>query len=368
MKTILCIGLILFPLKVIGQTAFLDDTIATHYIRKGINHIYNLEFAESDFYLDSLSIRYPEHPAIPFYQGMQHYWANYPVPQGGELSNQFVEYIEASIERAGELLVEDRNDIEGVFFDLAARSFLVMYYADNGYPAKCFPHLGNVYRQLMKSFELEDQFVEFYFFTGLYNYYIDAYPEAHPVYKPVTRLFKSGNKETGLKSLDYAVHNAHFMRVEALHFISIIYFGFEHNYKTALAYTKQLWQMFPNNYYFYSRYIEMIIVNGKFDEAKPHIDSLFESSPYYRMKAKILLGLYEEGLKKDYEAAKKLFLKGIEEAEPYGDYAGYTVAYAYTGMSRYYQRKGDRKQSREYHRMAKSTNAYPHVYEINKLE
>jgi hypothetical protein len=105
-----------------------------------------------------------------------------------------------------------------------------------------------------------------------------------------------------------------------------------------------------------------------YEQAKPQIDSLYTLEPYYRMKATIYLGLYEEGRNKNPEAAKKYFLRGIEEAEPFGSYAGYSVAYAYMGMSRYYERNGDRRKAREYYRKAKSTNAYPHVYEINKLE
>jgi len=367
MKKTIYLLLILLPVQAFGQTAFLDDIIVTKYIREGLNHIYNLEFEESDLYLDSLQGRYPDHPVIPFFQGMQMFWKEYPLPPEGPLSDQFVENIEASIEIASQLLKKDKMDIEGVFFDLAARSFLVMYYADNGRPAKCFPHLDNVYRQLMKGFDLQDQFNEFYFFTGLYNYYIEAYPEAHPVYKPITRLFKNGDKVSGLKWLDYAFRNTHFMKVEASHFLVIIYLGFEHNYQTALSYSEQLYSMFPNNSYYYAKYVEMLVVNEEYDRAIIHIDSLYTLDPFFRMKATIYLGLYEEGRNRDLEKAKEYFLRGIEEAEPFGDYAGYSVAYAYMGMSRYYERKGDSKKAREYYKRARGTNAYPHVYEINKI-
>jgi tetratricopeptide (TPR) repeat protein len=368
MRNLIYICLFIIPLQAYTQTVFLDDPVVTRQIREGINHIYNLEFEESEFYLDSLKLRYPDHPVIPFYQGMQVYWKNHPIPQGGEISEAFVDYIETSVDLASNLLEKDKMDIEGVFFDLAARSFLIMYYADNGHPAKCFPHFDNVYRQLMRAFELEDQFEEFYFFTGLYNYYIEAYPEAHPVYKPVTRLFKNGNREQGLKSLDYAFRNADFMKVEASHFLVIIYLGFEHNYKTALSYTERLYSMFPNNTYFFSKYIEMLLVNGEFVPAKDLMDSLYTINPYNRMKALIYLGLYEEGKNMNREKAKGYFERGISESEAYGAYAGYQVAYAYMGMSRYYESKGDNKRAKEYYKKAKGTNAYPHVYEINKIE
>ncbi|MBL7111266.1 MAG: hypothetical protein ISS19_04930 [Bacteroidales bacterium] len=368
MRNLIYICLFIIPLQAYSQTVFLDDTIVTRHIRTGINHIYNLEFDKSDYYLDSMQLLYPDHPVIPFYKGMQLYWENYPVPQNGDISDLFVEYIEASIALTDKILEQDKMDIEGVFFDLAARSFLVMYYADNGQPAKCFPHLNNVYRQLMNAFELEDQYNEFYFFTGLYNYYIEAYPEAHPVYKPVTRLFKNGNKESGLKMLDYAFRNTHFMKVEASNFLVIIYLGFEHDYQTALSYTEQLYSMFPNNSYFFAKYIEMLIVNEELDVAKKHIDSLITMDPFNKMKALIYLGLYEEGKNRNFEKAKRYFLRGIKEAEPFGDYAGYQVAYAYMGLSRYYESNGDLKKAREYYRLAKETNAYPHVYDINKIQ
>ncbi len=368
MRNLFFILLALLPLKAFNQTAFLDDSVATRIIRKGINHIYNHEFDESDLYLDSLQILYPDHPTIPFYKGMQLYWKNFPVPQDGDISDQFVQYIERSIALSDKFLEKDKMDIEGVFFDLAARSFLVMYYADNGHPMKCFPHLNDVYRQLMKAFELQDQFNEFYFFTGLYNYYIEAYPEAHPVYKPITRLFKNGDKESGLRMLDYAFRNTYFMKVEASHFLVIIYLGFEHNYPKALSYAEQLYSSFHNNSYFYAKYIEMLIVNEEFDLARNHIDSLIKMDRFSKMKALIYLGLYEEGKNRNMEKAKRYFLQGIKEAETFGDYAGYTVAYAYLGMSRYYEKKGNLKKAKEYYKMAEETNAYPHVFEINKIE
>ena len=368
MRGIISIWLVFFTFQVFSQTPFLNDPVAKRYIRNGLNLIYNLEFEESDYYLDSLRMRYPAHPVIPFYQGMQLYWANYPVPQDGDIDDQFVQYIERAIDGAGKLLEKDNMNIEGVFFDLAARSFLVMYYADNGHPFKCFPHLDNVYRQLMNAFELQDQYEEFYFFTGLYDYYIDAYPEAHPVYKPITNLFKRGDKELGLKWLDYAFRNTDFMKVEASHFLVIIYLGFEQNYRRALYYAEQLYSMFPNNSYYFAKYVEMVVVLEDYDKAKGLIDSLNTLGPFFRMKATIFRGLYEEGTNRNPEYGKRYFMKGIELAEPFGDYAGYTVAYAYMGMSRDYQRKGDKKKAREYYKLAKSTNAYPQVYEINKLE
>jgi len=61
---------------------------------------------------------------------------------------------------------------------LFGRAFKAMFWADNGKSGKVVPDLRTMYKRTKEGFELKDRFVEFYFSTGLYNYYIEAYPEA----------------------------------------------------------------------------------------------------------------------------------------------------------------------------------------------
>ena len=67
---------------------------------------------------------------------------------------------------------------------------------------------------------LPTYYSDFYFFTGVYNYYREAYPEAYPVYKPLALLFPKGSKTKGLEDLLIASKNSIFLKAEAFSFLS----------------------------------------------------------------------------------------------------------------------------------------------------
>jgi hypothetical protein len=361
------ISLIIVILSISSQTfsqiKIIEDTIVLRLLTRGVNHIYNYEFSPAEDLYDSIAERLPGHPVLPFYKGLIHYWKNLPLIPDGPGSDEFVHSMEEVIAMSNVMLKKNSENIEAIFYNLASRSFLILYYADNGLPAKVFIHLGDIYRNVMKGFEIQDQFIDFYFYTGLYNYYVEAYPETHPIYYAFTILCKRGNKELGLDMLDYAFRNAYFMQLEAGNFLSILYLSFENNPSKAVHYMRELHNRYPNNNFFLSRYAELLLMNNDYELAKPVIDTLFFLDDFNVMKAYVFRGIYEEFYRKDLEKAKDDYLKGVELSVPFGPRADYQVAYAYIGLSRYYKDKGDSENSKKYYKMAKESISYPYVYE-----
>ena len=158
----------------------LRDTTTMEQIRLGIDRIYNYEFDQAEYALNLLENNYPEHPVTSFYEGLIYYWKYYPLIPGQPGASEFEQAMQISWERAGRLK-KNHQDIEGVFFELMSRAFIVMYYADNGRSSKAISHLGKIYRDILEGFDMQDEFKEFYFISGLYNYYREAYPEAYPI-------------------------------------------------------------------------------------------------------------------------------------------------------------------------------------------
>lgn len=346
-----------------SQIRIIEDTVVFKLLTKGVNLIYNYEFTQAEDLYDSIAERLPDHPVLPFYQGLIYYWGNIPVIPDGPGSEDFVKSMEEVITLSNQMLKENQDDIEALFYNLASRSLLILYYADNGLPAKVFIHLGRIYRGVMNAFQVQDQFHDFYFYTGLYNYYVEAYPEAHPIYYPFTLLCKRGDKELGLEMMEYSFYHAFFLKPETANFLSIIYLAFENNSSRAVFYMRELHERFPNNNFFLSRYAELLLMNEDYDLAKPLIDSLFFLDDFNVMKAYVFKGVYEEFHKKDPEKAKDYYLKGVALSVPFGPRADYQVAYAYIGLSRYYRDKGDSENTRYYFKKAKESISYPYVYE-----
>jgi len=363
MRIPLSISILLISSQVFSQIRIVEDTVLYKLLTKGIDHIYNYEFAEAEDMYDSIAERIPDHPVLPFYKSMIYYWGYFPLIPDGPGSEEFVQSLEEVIAISDSILKKNSEDIEAIFYNLASRSFLILYCADNGLSTKVFSHLGSIYKGILKAFEIQEQFPDFYFYTGLYNYWVEAYPEAHPIYYPFTILCKRGDKESGLTMLEYAFHNAFFMKPEAADFLSIIYLAFENNSSKAVYYMKELHHKFPNNRFFLSRYAELLLMNKDYELAKPIIDTLFHLDDYNVMKGYIFRGLYREFHKKNRERAKKDYLKGIEMSVSFGPRADYQVAYAYIGLSRYYRDKGDSQNARKYYKMAKESISYHYVYE-----
>jgi tetratricopeptide (TPR) repeat protein len=308
-----------------------------------------------------LEDKYPEHPVTPIFEGFIHYWKNYPLMPGRKGATAFEQAMRESWERAQKLKESPVNNIEGVFFELMSRSFMVMYFSDNGIPVKAISHLRSIYRGVMKGFELQDDFIEFIFITGLYDYYREAFIDAYPVYKPVSVFFRRGNRERGLEYLRRATTECDFMHVEAALFLTLIHVNFESNPDSAVKYAGALHETYPQNGFFHAKYAEMLLVNRQYDEALTMIKSLTQIDEYNRMKGTIYLGMYQENHRRDPEKARRYYENGLILAAPYGERADYSKAYAYMGLSRYYKSKGDTRQARTYRKKANDATGYEYV-------
>ncbi len=203
-----------------------------------------------------------------------------------------------------------------------------MYYADNGHSSKAISHLGKIYRDIMASFDLQEEFNEFFFITGLYNYYREAYPEAHPIYKPAAMFFRKGDKTRGLEMLRFAAEETNFMRVESALFLSLIYINFENKVDSAVRYASQLHQDFPGNGYFLAKYAETLLIDHQYEEALDLILQLMSSDSYNKMKGTIFMGIYEEKKNNNLERSRILYEEGLRLAEAFDERANYVKAYA----------------------------------------
>jgi len=341
--------------ELINDTATLDE------LRTGINLVYNCDFDAAENTLVYLRKSYPSHPVTSFFEGLIYYWKFYPLIPGNPGAQEFEKVMEDTWQRS-RILKENGQQIEGVFFELMARAFIVMYYADNGHSSKAISHLGKIYRDIMASFDLQEEFNEFFFITGLYNYYREAYPEAHPVYKPAALFFRKGDKSRGLEMLRFAADETSFVKVEAALFLSLIYIDYENNVDSAVLYASRLHQDYPDNGYFLSRYAEMLMMDRQYEKALDPILQLMSIDGYNKMKGTIFMGMYEEKMRKNWEKSRMYYEEGLRLAGAYGERANYIKAYAFIGLSRYFLEKGDEKQARAYKREAKNASSYTYFY------
>jgi len=341
----------------------LENSDAFDKIRSGVINIYNCEFDKANEVSEYLEKRFPENAISYLFKGMVLYWEAFPVIPGTASSRLFEEYLRKGMELAEARLKENGSDAENLLSGLGSAGLLLLYYADNGESGKVITLAPKTYQWVMKSFDFTDTYKDFYFITGLYNYYREAYTEAHPIYKPVLVFFPHGNKKLGLKQLKIASDSAIFLMAESINFLSGIYQSFEKDPVQAVVYSKKLKEKFEQNLFFKTGYARDLLIIKKYGEAESLLKSISYSdlNKYFQSQVDLLMGIIQEKKYKNRKFAEELYWNGIRKAKFYGQFGADYASYGYFGLSRIYVESGKFKAAKQYRRQAKELSTFDHI-------
>ena len=351
----------------VGQDRLIGDEVMMARIKQGIDFMYNYEFEKADSLFRIIENMNPNHPVGPFLDGLSIYWRNAPLnPNNPDAVNMFIQKMKESSVLSEEVMKSKDDYIEGSFFSLVAHAMQMMYYADNDQIGRVIKHIPYSYRRVVKAFDLKDTFEEYKFFTGLYSYYIEAYPEAHPAYKPLLLFLHKGSRSEGLMELNWVANNSVFMKAEGLFFLHHIYLSYECNPQMALKYAEQLNELYPDNtFYLVHLIFNLFVVNDyvKADKLIPILEQQQKHDDFAKMMKFIFEGMIEELVNRNYEVSKELYNKGIEMAVEFNPRVDTYIALAYLGLSRIYEREGLAKLARENKKIAFEKTDYPCILE-----
>jgi tetratricopeptide (TPR) repeat protein len=359
---IACLAVTYFFSTATVQSQILKDTAALNLLKRGVDDIYGFRFDEARDVSHRLNIIYPDHPVINLFNGMATYWENYPLIPSSQASGSYENYMNTCIKQC-----EDARNpgdyAEYLLANLGARGMLLMYYADNNLTAKLNPLVMSTYRHVRECFDYVSVYSDFYFFTGLYNYYREAYPEAHPIYKMLAFLFPKGDVVKGLLELQNAGLNSIMLKAEAYSFLSYIFMSFENNYQESLAYTKGLHELYPANLLYLAGYIKNLLLLKNYDEAESIIlSSAGETgSAYFQAQVAVFNGILQEKKYRNYTQARRFYNKAINDLSAFGYYGNDYSSYAYFGLSRISEVNNDKQNKKTYRKMALDLTSYKKV-------
>jgi hypothetical protein len=344
--------LLLVLLNLSAKAQVLSDTAMLSLIKRGVDYIYNCQFDKASAVYEKIKARYPGHPVPYLYRGMMTYWKNFPLIPSSPALKYFIDDLLTCID-----LCEQKKSIaweaEYLLSELGARGLLLLYYADNDLSMDVIPLASRTYQPLMRSFDFTGTFADFYYFTGLYRYYREAYPDAHPIYKPFAILFPRGDMAKGLNELKLASGYSVFLKAEASSFLSVIFISFEHNYPAACQYSKALHERYPGNNQFLAAYVKTLLLIKQYDEAERILKQYRNPlNQYYRMQKNILVGILYEKKYRNFKYAESLYNEGIKDAIALGDFANEYQAYGYFGLSRIMKAKKEDRISKSYNKKA----------------
>lgn len=355
LKNFLCACILIFNLFNSGINAqILGDSAAVSLIKSGIDQIYNLQFDSAKEIYTEIERLYKDHPVNYLYHGIMVYWESYPLLPSSASRNIFEDDMRKCIRLCEKKPYSKVYEAEALLSDLCARGLLLLFYADNEMSANVIPVATSSYKYLMRSFDFNSVYADLYYFTGLYNYYRDAYPRIHPVYKSLAALFPPGDMKTGLNELNLAAKNAIILSAESYSILAWISTYYENNFYAALNYTAFLEDRYPSNIYFRSLHIKNLLLAKKYDE----VEGYLELSPvepenlYYNAEVHVFKGILQEKKYKNFETAIKLYEEGLDELAYFKDFGKEFSAYALFGLSRISEASGNKADAKKFHRKA----------------
>jgi len=363
MRFFLILSLLVLSFSASSQPYVLSEKQAVEEIEDHLSRIYNFQFEQFDAYYKKLETRFPNHPLPHLLSSIKIYWEHFPVTPESDFHQLYVEQITRSIEKSDKLLEQDEQNTEAVFISLMSRLLLMQYYADNHLSSKVLPYVRRTYQLTKKGFDLTDELIDFNFSTGLYNYYIEAYPEKHPVYKPIAFFFPDGDVDFGLKQLEYTSKHGIFLDAEALSFLVFITLNFEADYKKSNRFTRTLHHKYPDNPLYLSYRIKNLLLLKRYYRAEQLIDEL-EKNPFandfFQMMIQIYRGILQEKKYNNHPVAEQHYLEAVRLSENYVPFANGRLSYAYFGLSRIHQ-KANPEKSNKYLSIAKDLSLYKHL-------
>jgi hypothetical protein len=350
--SIILIALLLYLYQPCINGQFLKDSESVNLIKRGIDYIYNLDFNQADNVSNELHRLYPGHPVNNLFNGMITYWKNYPIIPNSPSRDSF----ESDLRKCIELCERSKDpsaEPEILLFNLCARGLLLLFYTDNDMSFEVFPIASSTYQCIRKSFGFTSIHSDFYFFTGVYRYYREAYPEAHPIYKTLAFLFPKGSKVKGLEELAIVANNSIVLKAEAYSFLTEIFLSYENNYEQATFYSRSLHKIYPLNPAYTGSYIKNLLLIKQYDEAEKEIRLVSGTKNIFLLaQLKIFNGIMQEKKYHNTNDAEKLYLEGIKQISPFRTYGDEFAAYAYFGLSRLSKMKGDTDNEKLYRKLA----------------
>jgi len=319
-------------------------------IKAGVDYMYNLELDKASEIFSKVEKIYPEHPANYLLKGIYAYWENYPILPSSRARESFENDLRKCIDLSSEEVYSRKNEAESLLANVCARGLLLLFYSDNDLSMKVIPLATTTFKYVMRSFDFVSVFTDFYYVTGIYNYYREAYPRLKPVYKPLASLFPPGDMARGLSELVRAAELSIFLKAESYSLLTYIYSGFENDFIKAMLYSRTLLEKYPRNPYFKALHIKNLLIVGEYDQAENLIKSAGKKSGNAFFDAQLLIfnGILQEKKYKNYSLSEQLYEDGINAITFAGDFGNEYCGYAYLGLSRISDYKGDKAGKKAY--------------------
>jgi tetratricopeptide (TPR) repeat protein len=249
--------------------SIMDDSLFTRQVRLGLERLYDLDFAGAQAAFEPILRRYPDHPVRAFLPGLLAWWRvllELDVRQDHD--EAFFRLMDETVRLAELRLKQNPNDPDGLFYRGTALGLKARLLAnrDRWLPSLWAGRraLGDLFRLL----RLDSSNVDLRLGIGLYRYYAEAIPDRYPVTRPFVWLLPyPGNRQQGLRDLEWVARYGLYTRTEAAYFLTMIFIEYEQSPARALPYVRALRERYPNNALFHRLEAYVLFSSGDWEGA-----------------------------------------------------------------------------------------------------
>lgn len=366
-KTIFFTTFLFACLQSVAQDSYIDSDQLKRLIFKAEKYVYNLEYDSAEVVINKIESSIPDSPLPDLLYAMNRMWQSMPDAYPDDF-DEIISYMDKALDKSKKLMKKERNNAEAAFFTLVCHGLKAQYYNDRGSPFKALGEAQNAYDFVFIGMKLQEEFPEFYFTSGLYNYYREKYPEVYPVYKPLVWIFKKGDKELGLEQIQYSIDHAPFSSIEASHYLAFIYLRYELLPDRAYEILSALIKEYPNNPYFRSLYLETLYVINRIGEGRGSIQLLSESKNKFFIACGMAYdAFYDEKVNNDDQSAESKYKQCLKLSENIEASTGHMQSICFAGLGRIYDRNGDQELARDYFKKASKDALQPAIKNESEL-
>ncbi len=235
-----------------GQDSVIEDPAFQAAAERGLDHLYNMEFAEAEAIFDRLAARHPEHPAGPFLQALVPWWRILMDLADTRHDAAFFDAMDEVIERSNRRLRRDHDDLDARFFKGAALGFRGRLEANRRRWLKAAQNGLKAMDHVIEVADSDPSNADFLFGRGIYDYYAAATPERYPWSRPFVAMFPDGSKARGLAALHRTFREGSYLQAEAAYFLLQIYYLYEREETKARQFISWLRNEYPDNAFFHT--------------------------------------------------------------------------------------------------------------------
>jgi len=270
------IFVLLIAVPVFGKSSFVEDPQYDSLITAGVQQIYNIKFEQAEKTFNLVKELYPNHPSGYFFYAMIDWWRIMLDLEDEQYDEQFIEKLNHVIEFCDNLLEENPNNVDAIFFKGGALGFRGRLYAVRQNFFNAALDGKDALPLVYKAYELEPENKDVELGFGIYNYYAEVIPEEYPFVKPFMIFFPGGDRVKGLKQLEDVAENGRYAKIESTYFLMMLYYRYEKNYSKAMEYTKRLRTEFPDNPAFHRYEGRIWVRRGDWEKASEIFQGVYD--------------------------------------------------------------------------------------------